>query len=247
MTEIPPHPAKWSQSVLDVLGTFTLRGPVLDPFAGVGAARLAAALDLDVVGLEIEPHWAKACPLTVCGDALVPPFQPKTFGAIVTSCTYGNRMADHHNAQEKCRPCEGKGWRYAEGTCSKCGGLGRRFYKRLTYRHQYGQDLHPNNSGAFHWGPKYREFHAAAWAALLPLLDDRPWATFVLNVKDHWKTPKKGEDPVRQEVTAWHVQTVAALGWTVSRFEAVGVPGMKFGENRDVRDDHEWIIAFTRG
>lgn len=255
---VPSHPAKWSQPILDALGTLGLRGPVLDPFAGVGVGRLAEAIGLDVVGLEIEPLWAAAHPLTVCGNALQPPFRPGRFRSMVTSCTYGNRMADHHNAKERCRACDASGEVPGQGgmpaVCPKCDGLGRRSYTRLTYRHQYGDDLHPDNSGAFHWGPKYRAFHARAWATLLPLLTDD--AVFVLNVKDHWKTETwtepstrvKKKAQVRQEVTAWHRETVEAMGWTVDRERSkkVHVPGMRMGQNREAREEFESVLVFER-
>jgi hypothetical protein len=249
---IPPHPAKFSDSILDVLRRYLpIDVPTLDPMAGVGRIFEVAPW---AVGLEIEPEWAAADPRIVCGDALTPPWPPGTFRVIVTSCTYGNRMADHHDAQEKCRACAGEGRHrhrtavddYEEEVCSKCEGLGRRSYTRLTYRHRLGRELHPHNSGGMAWGPGYREFHEQAWAALLPLLDDDPQARFILNVKDHWKTLRKGEAPVLQEVTAWHVETIAGLGWVPQTFEWVETPGMRFGQNRDTREAGEWVLVFAR-
>lgn len=252
-----PHPAKWSDPILDALRSLNLGGPAVDPFAGVGIGRLSDALGFDVVGLEIEPDWADSDPRTIVGNALRPPFRPRSFRTGVTSCTYGNRMADHHNAQERCRPCRGHGavgveeggvWFTTGDPCPKCGGLGRRAYKRLTYRHQIGHDLHPENSGAMPWGPAYREFHAAAWTALDGLLVTGPKARLVVNVKDHWKTMGKGEDK-RQEVqpvTSWHVETIEGLGWRVTQWIKVPVVGMKMGANRDVRDDFESVVVFER-
>ena len=53
-------------------------------------------------------------------------FSDATFDMVVTSPTYGNRMADHHNAKD-----------------------GRR---RITYTHNLGRTLTPGNSGAMQWG-----------------------------------------------------------------------------------------------
>lgn len=253
-----PHPAKFSDGILEVLRDFLPPDvPTLDPMAGHGRIFEVAPW---AVGLEIEPDWACADPRIIMGNCLQPPFRPGTFRRQVTSCTYGNRMADNYNAQERCKPCAGSGRVFVatdpvdtgvpvDGiwtTCAKCGGLGFRTYKRLTYRHQIGHPLHPDNSGGMPWGPRYQAFHQEAWRVLLDLMDDDPDARFVLNSKDHWRTLKKGEPPVRQMVTAWHVETFAALGWVIDRMEWVETPSMKFGQNRDLREPGEWVISFRR-
>ena len=75
----------------------------------------------------------------------------------MTSPTYGDRLADHHDARD--------------------GSV------RHSYKHDLGRDLHPDNSGAMQWGPAYRDFHTAAWVEVRRVL--RPGGRFVLNVKDH--------------------------------------------------------------
>lgn len=91
------------------------------------------------------------------GNALALPFADGFFDTVLTSCTYGNRMADHHEATDGSR--------------------------RNTYRHALGRALHPENSGAMQWGADYRAFHVAAWAEVRRVLS--PGGVFVLNVKDH--------------------------------------------------------------
>jgi len=131
---------------------------VLDPFAGTGRVHwLHDNFHFDTVGIEIEPEWAEMHPRTVVGDATVLPFATGSFHAICTSPTYGNRMADHHEARDASR--------------------------RNTYTHAIGHKLHPNNSGAMQWGEAYRQMHLLAWAEAWRVL--KPGGVFVLNISDH--------------------------------------------------------------
>jgi tRNA G10 N-methylase Trm11 len=124
---------------------------VLDPFAGTG--RIASIPGIRAVAIEIEQEWATQ----VVGNALQLPFAAETFDAVFTSCTYGNHMADHHNARD--------------GS------------KRNTYRHTLGHELHPDNSGQLQWGEQYRLFHEIAWMEVWRLL--KPSGMFLLNISDH--------------------------------------------------------------
>ncbi len=151
----PSHPAKFTPSILAVMAQW-LEGcsSILDPFAGTGLIHTIPGF---TVGVEIEPEWAKVRRGTIVGDALALPFADATFAAAATSPTYGNRMADHHNAKDPS--------------------------KRNTYRHTLGRPLHESNSGQLQWGPKYRDFHMRAWRELWRVL--RPRGRFVINVSDH--------------------------------------------------------------
>lgn len=268
---VPPHPAKFSDSILEVLAGLLAPYkdlPTIDPMAGVGRIFEVAPW---AVGLEIEEDWARADPRIVCGDLLNLPeiIRRWAYRVAVTSCTYGNRMSDHHDAKEKCRACRGQGWTVpveslnpAAVPCPKCEGRGRRSYKRLTYKHQIGHDLHANNSGAMPWGNLYREFHRMAWGVVLNDLIQSdvsaagdlvlPPPVFILNVKDHWKTVQgtktREKALVRQEVTAWHTETIEAMGWVLDESASVDVlvPGMRMGANRDVREDYEAVLVFHR-
>src|SRR3990167_7947475 len=151
MTDTPPkHPAKFGDAVLDAAvqllyrvhapGAKTDGGPmtILDPFAGVGKVHRLRDYGFLTIGVEIEPEWADQSPHTVVGDALDLPWPNAHFDAICTSPSYGNRMADHHDAKD--------------GS------------PRHTYRHYLGRPLSPHNSGAMQWGREYRAFHRRAWA-----------------------------------------------------------------------------------
>lgn len=158
------HPARFSAPLLPVLAA-QLRPEdrlILDPFAGTGLIHeLAEPGRRLTVGVELEPEWAALHPDTICADSLALLDQwaatGRRFDAIVTSPTYGNRMADHHNARDTS--------------------------KRNTYRHALGRPLTPGNSGGLQWGADYQAFHVRAWQLVYNVL--RPGGRFVLNVKDH--------------------------------------------------------------
>lgn len=157
---------------------------------------------------------------------------------------YGNRMADHHNAQERCSACGGTGLvaqspgRGSDGPadCAKCSGSGWRDHRRITYRHRLGRALTPGSAAGLQWGPAYRHLHIAAWREALRVL--RPGGLFVLNIKDHVRGGKL------QRVPEWHVQTLQALGARLYQARPVETPGMGFGSNRDARAEFELVVTF---
>jgi hypothetical protein len=162
------HPARFSDDLLRIFADLlpVEEYPVvLDPFAGTGRIH---ELPNRTVGIEIEGEWAAMHPDTICGDALdllgLLGFQPgrpnenvERMDAICTSPTFGNRLADHHDA---CDP-----------------------ELRRSYTHDLGRQLSTNNSGTISWGDEYRNFHRWAWFQAVDVL--RPGGRFVLNIKDH--------------------------------------------------------------
>lgn len=153
---LPAHPAKFSEPILAVLRReLAPYRRVLDPCAGIGLIHSAAPT---AVANEIEPEWAEQCDgPTVVSDAQHLPFRDLSFDAIATSPTYGNRMADHHNARDGSR--------------------------RITYRHFLDRPLHPENTGRLQWGPRYQEKHLAIWRECYRVLC--PGGVFILNISDH--------------------------------------------------------------
>lgn len=181
-----PHPAKFSDQVLAamsiMLDTWCRDLPavedcwpiVLDPFAGVGRVVELARPEANWrwVLNEIEPEWAADCAhaieaarvdgIVVCRDWLAAAGHPAWFGAcglVVTSPTYGNRMADRHEPSAEDRST------------------------RITYRHKLGRRLSQGNSGGMQWGDAYRLFHIAAWERAWEAL--LPGGFFLVNVKNH--------------------------------------------------------------
>lgn len=159
------HPAPFSAEILGILHQLILQERVkrvLDPFAGIGMLASGWAHPMPLIALnELEPEWAQAAKRTeghpVVGNTLYLPFLDEAFDCICTSPTYGNRMADHHEAKDGSH--------------------------RVSYRHTLGRKLHVSNSGQMHWGPQYRKFHEAAWEECLRVL--RPGGLFLLNVSNH--------------------------------------------------------------
>jgi hypothetical protein len=134
-------------------------GRILNQFAGSGRIYQLRRYcsDLDIIAYELEPEWAAMTRGVRVADALKLPLRDQSVDAIVTSPTYGNRMADHHHARDNS--------------------------PRHTYTHTLGRELHPRNSGRLQWGEEYRTFHILAWAEAYRVL--RPGGLLILNLKDH--------------------------------------------------------------
>lgn len=156
------HPAKYSDALIPVLAEIVKRygcKNILDPFAGTGRIfeLWDHGVEADITAVEIEPEWASLFQMTICADALDLPWDGGYFDCICTSPTYGNRLADHHNAKDAS--------------------------KRNGYKFALGRDLHENNSGKLQWGEDYRFFHRDAWFEALRVLRDG--GIFILNISDH--------------------------------------------------------------
>lgn len=245
-----PHPAKFSKKVLGAIRQIlqpeaVARGHlrVLDPMAGVGGVHQLAEQCISTVGIELEPEWACAHPDTIVGNCLDPrPEWAARFGALVTSPAYGNRMADHHEAKDPCRACDGLGVQVLAGdgqhrVCTTCKGT--RLTTRNTYRHKLGRMPTEGSSAVMFWGPEYRKFHEAAWRATAPLLE--PGALVILNAKNPLETV--GDRVVEHRVVEFHLNVWLLLGATVQEVRRVPTKGLPYGQNHDVRTDAELVMA----
>lgn len=158
MSDIPRHPAKWSQEALNCIRQYLPESGIFcDPFGGVGRTHELATDDIETVVVELEPLWAAAHPKTIVGNALCLPFAHQAFDGVITSPTFGSRMADSHVAKDDS--------------------------VRNTYTHSYGSRLHKDNSGTLNWGKAYKEFHQKAIIELVRVC--KPGSLFFLNMKDH--------------------------------------------------------------
>ena len=154
------HPAVMGPHILESCKTLLpFEGcRVLDPFAGLGTtAKLLP--EYDVVGVEIEKEWADQYEKTICGDSLIVVPTLEKFDAVLTSPTYGNRMADDFEASDKS--------------------------KRITYRHKLGRKLSEGTTSNLHYGKrnkKYEDLHTKIWKVCVDALKDN--GVFILNCKD---------------------------------------------------------------
>lgn len=212
------HPAPYSGNLLpffaEILGYLFEGEPVgiLDPFGGTGRIHELEQWGHDTCAVEIEPEWANLHPRTLLGSALDLPWVEPSFDAIVTSPTYGNRLADSHNASDADR--------------------------RFSYTHDLGRKLHEDNSGAMHWGPKYRDFHEKAWTEALRVLKDD--GVFILNIKDHIR------GGVRQHVAGWHVTLLCRMGLTLLEHHEMRTKNLAVGANATERLN-EQVYVFVKG
>ena len=156
------HPAKYTAAIAQLFERLLLAyvpppAVVLDPFAGTGKLldRLAV-LGYEPRGIELEPDWV-CSRFVVRGNALTLPYVFGTIDAVVTSPTYGNRMADKDMRES------------VAGTYAK--GLGRIASE--------GSSCH------MQWGDEYRAFHEAHLAEVDRVLVDR--GVYVLNMKNHYR------------------------------------------------------------
>jgi hypothetical protein len=269
---VPDHPAKWSTAVLDVLTELVeaeaealdQRVRVLDPFAGVGRQRLAdrlgSAAVISVTGVELQPEWSGealpepggAPPATVQGDATdLPAEWSGRFHVIATSPCYGNRMADHHDAADRCKACDGQGCEEGCGTCTMdpssagpdahrqcrtCKGHGLSW--RNTYAHalrRQGGDLVPGSAAGLQWGRAYRRLHADAIMEMLRCCTEG--GLLLVNMSNH---VRDGEE---QLVVEWWVNELLVRQCSIVEVRRVRTPRQRRGANGEARVDGEVVIA----
>lgn len=159
------HPAKYTDSFLPVFANL-LKGKkkILDPMAGTGKIGQIKKFGFDgvIYANDLEIEWvsqsiANGCDIFSLFDASDLKYEDGEFDGICTSPTYGNRMADKHNAKDSS--------------------------KRNTYTHVLGRKLSEGNTGGMQWGEEYRLKHIQIYNECKRVL--KKDGIMIINVKDH--------------------------------------------------------------
>lgn len=219
MTDIPRHPAKFSQPILELvhevipLHKETL---VLDPFAGVGGVHWLQDNFPDsgrkTVGIELEPEWALAHKRTIIGSALKIPLADESVDVIATSPAYGNRMADHHDARDSSR--------------------------RNTYRHALGRPMSDGSGAVLQWGESYRHFHWVAMCEAHRTLKRK--GLHIWNVSNHIR---QGQE---MRVVEFYEGCLRRLGCQVIGKYPIKTRRQKQGANHHLRVEYEYVVVARR-
>lgn len=219
------HPAPYGKRLYPIIASMLQPDwRVLDPFAGVGGVHELRKMvpGLKTFGIEIEPEWANVHPDTHVGDATRLRNRDNSFDAVVTSPTFGNRMADHHKASDP------------EG--------------RRSYTHDLGRTLTKNNSGAMYWGPEYRALHFKAWRECWRVI--RPGGRMILNIKDSVKNEEIRLVSMWHVATLSAIapENDGEPGFIFNATRSVALPGkaMHTGTNKQVRADTEYVLVFDK-
>lgn len=266
-------PAKFSAPILDQI-ELELRSRllppgalILDPYAGVGGIHaLRDRLEVETIGVEIEPEFAACSPWTVQGDSrqlaqVLDADTRSNVAAVVTSPDYGNRLADQYlgSDEEKCRPCRGEGMELRAPEpgevdesedvltpmkvrtgreCPNCGGSGKARSRRMGYAITLGRKCDPRSGARYHFGKTYRDLHLGILGAVVNSLPSGTLLIYNLSSS----ISDKGYRPVME----WWVTEIARR----AQFEAlvpIETARLKFGANSDARVPAEHlIVAHTR-
>lgn len=277
------HPAAFTRPILQRMATMVGHGwRVLDPFAGVGRIhdlpQLVDPLDIEIpvetVGVELEPDWAAAHERTIVGDARHLPFPAASFDAVVTSPTFGNRMADKHNAQEKCSKCDGAGevpvpfmfgptaedpdpdkaWHILCGgqmvgrQCEKCGAD-----PRCTACKGEGKRAYKRMTYRHSLGHDLSEGNTGgmAWGPRYREVHVTCLAEMARVVKPGGRLIFEMSDHIRagriQHVTDWWVTEAMRHGWwTMITHDHVETPRMRQGANYKARVEFSSVVCCQR-
>ena len=166
------HPAKYSAGLMPFAAAVVPENAkVLDPFGGIGGVfQMEEHGTFEIVCLEIEAPkdgedevtWDGLDQRVRWGDATdLDGFSDGEFDAVVTSPTYGNKVA------------LGSTPLFDAAT-------------RDDYASRLGRPLRENSTAAVRWGPRYRDLHERAWDEAIRVL--RPGGVFVLSCRDHQDT-----------------------------------------------------------
>lgn len=230
------HPAKFSESIQDAIARWvvweissTLFRParILDPMAGVGTIGFLEGITFDgapcrVTMVEIEPEWAAANPHTICADLFEWP-NPERYDILITSPAYGNRMSDHHNANDRATVGDRKG----ELTI------------RHTYKHYLGRLPSVGASTTLRWGEAYRAWHRRLLDRLADFVE--PGGLVLWNVADHIATVDGAKQ--RQRVTAFFVNEFLIRGYELEAMDLIETAKLRHGKAWESRTRGERLLV----
>lgn len=160
------HPAVYSERFIPIFAEIAKKydaKTVLDPFGGVGNIGKIKDYGFEgkVIANELEAEWSafhesNKVDESITGDARkMPSIESDSIDAVITSPTYGNRLADRRITAK---------------------------VDNLTYANSLGRELTSGNSGRMHYGPKYKQLHNEVYKELYRVV--KPGGIAVINMKD---------------------------------------------------------------
>lgn len=278
------HPAAFPKYVLDRIALHVsaearhLARPVkiIDPFAGVGRIHDLPVRIADTTGVELEPEWAACRAATIVGDATQLPAEwTDTFDALITSPTYGNRLADKHEAKDACAQCGGIGVEISEHGCgdapmfcAKCGRVDCTCGQLATDMRTHNRwcpscrkGICPNCNGAG-VSKRYTYRHSLGrlpsdgssatlqWGASYRALHEKAWLEAHRVVRRFGLVIINCKNHIRSQqelgVVEWHADALRRIGFYIEKIEDLPSPGLPTGNNQDVRVDFERLIIGRR-
>lgn len=224
---MPTHPAKFSDEVLDAALAFLWSNAwtipddclMLDPFAGTGKGSVVAdKLGMGWLGVEIEPEWAEMEPRTLVGDSrnLVKLLERKHMLGLIGAVFTSPVYGNRMSDHHDAKDTS----------------------RRITYRHSLGRALNHHNAGRLHFKKRAREYeklHFRVWKQCYEALN--PGGLMMVNVKNFIR----GGDEM--DVVGFHEWAMRQADFTMFDKIKVDTPGMRFGENNELRVDGEVILV----
>lgn len=88
------------------------------------------------------------------------------------------------------------------------------------------------------WGAAYRAMHEKAWQEAHRVT--RRYGLVIVNCKNHLRAGAE------QTVVEWHAEALRRIGFYVEKIENLPSPGLRHGENHELRVDFERLIVGRR-
>jgi tRNA G10 N-methylase Trm11 len=212
------HCAKFTDSILDALEEllveYEVKGVVLDPFAGVGRVH------------ELQNRvWG----IRTVGVEIEEEWAKQSEWTIHGDSRFlADIVTERYAHAIVTSPAYGN--RMADSYAGDAKGS-----RRHTYRIALGRPLTDGNGASMQWGRGYRSLHSQVWRQCALVL--KPGGLAFINVKNHIR------GGVEQNVVGWHIAELIRQGFGVEEVRWVDTPGMREGQNHELRVDGERIIV----